>query len=192
MPYRLFFTTGLFWALFTMLGCSPGNNAPSAECANVHYCLNELVDDRLQYYHANATAVNKWVYLNGKEEQQTLVLDLARWEAEFSAFREADIDKPALVGKYSIDTLFVATDSLTRISYVALDEKLRTRYLHLYFKPGRDKPEYIEARLETDNLFYQSEQDLEYAPGEYYSIKGKQDIWLLGQDTFAIKSVFKQ
>lgn len=191
MTYRYFLMAALFGAVVGLSGCAGKTNEPGAECAHVHYCLNELVDERLHYYHSHATSVNKYVYLNGKEEQQTLTLDIARWEAEFSAFREADIDKPALAGKYSIDTLFVATDSLTRVSYVALDESLRTRYLHLYFKPGQDKPEYIEARLETDNLFYQSEQDLEYAPGEYYSIKGKQDIWLLGQDTFAIKSVFK-
>lgn len=190
MPYRLFLTATLFWAVLSLLGCANKTTAPGAECAHVHYCLNALVDERLQYYANNATSVNKYVYLDGKEEQKTLTLDLARWEAEFSAFREADIDKSALVGKYAIDTLFVTTDSLTRVSYVALDEKLRTKYLHLYFKPGEDEPTYIEARLETKNLFYESEQDLKYEPGKYYSINGKQDIWLLGKDTFAIKSVF--
>lgn len=190
MPYRLFLTVSLFTAFSALVGCANKGNNPGAECANVHYCLNGLVDTRLRHYAENATSVNKYVYLDGKEEELTLTLDLARWEAEFSAFREADIDKPALIGKYSVDTLFVATDSLTRVSYVALDENLRTRYLHLYFEPNKDIPKYIEARLETKNLFYQSEQDLEYVPGAYYSIKGKQDIWLLGQDTFAIKSVF--
>lgn len=192
MPNRLFTIASLFWAVGALYGCAQKNTAPGAECAQVHYCLNALIDERLQAYTVASPSVEKYVFLNGEEEQQTMVLDEARWEAEFSAFREADIDKPALIGKYLVDTLFVTTDSLTRVSYIAKDEKLRTRYLHLYFKPGGAAPAYIEARLETKNLFYTSVQELAFAPGEYYSINGYQNIWLLGQDTFAIKSVFKQ
>ncbi len=190
MAYRLFLIVFLFLAVVTQFGCAEHDNKPGAECAHVHYCLNALIDEQLQTYLVASPSVVKNVYLNGEEEQQSIQLNHERWEAEFSAFREADIDKPALIGKYLVDTLFIETDSLTRVSYIAQDPQLRTRYLHLYFKPGTSNPSYLEARLETKNVFYQSVQELEFAPGEYYSISGFQDIWLLGQDSFSVKSVF--
>lgn len=190
MPYRLFLVIVPFLVVVVLFGCSGKGGAPSAECAGVHYCLNALIDQRLDAYNQSGTVLNKYVYLNGKQEQQVVTLDAARWEAEFTAFREADIDKPALRGKYLVDTLFVETDSFTRVSYIAQDDKLRTRYIHLYFQPGQPDPSYIEARLETKNVFYQSVQELEFYPGTYYSIKGFQDIWLLGEDSFSVKSTF--
>jgi hypothetical protein len=190
MLNRLFSVIVTFWVVVMLLSCGRQGNAPSVECAGVHYCLNALIDQRLDAYAQSGAVVNKYVYLNGKQEQQVVTLDAARWEAEFTAFREADIDKPALNGKYLVDTLFVETDSFTRVSYIAQDDKLRTRYIHLYFQPGQPEPSYIEARLETKNIFYQSVQELEFYPGNYYSIKGFQDIWLLGVDSFAVRSTF--
>lgn len=190
MLYRLFLVIVPFLVVVVLFGCSGKGGAPGAECAGVHYCLNALIDQRLDAYNQSGAVLNKYVYLNGKQEQQLVTLDAARWEAEFTAFREADIDKPALRGKYLVDTLFVETDSFTRVSYIAQDDKLRTRYIHLYFQPGQPDPSYIEARLETKNVFYQSVQELEFYPGNYYSIKGFQDIWLLGEDSFSVKSTF--
>lgn len=188
--YRPFFVFTCICALATFFGCQPKANGPTADCAGIHYCLNAFVNTRIAEFDTLQPTLQKYVYLNGKEENQTIQLDRPRWEAEFTAFKEADIDKPALKGKYLVDTLFVDTDSLTRISYVAQEEGLRTRYLHLYFKPRATEPSFIQARLETKNVFYQSVQELEYTPGESYSIKGFQDIWLLGVDTFAVRSMF--
>lgn len=188
MVYRYLSVTLLFFVFATLAGCAKIGSAPNAECANVHFCLNALIDWQLFQCNDASASIDKYVYLNGEHEQKTIKPDLAHWEAEFTAFREADIDKPALRGKYLVDTLFVETDSLTRISYIAQDPKLRTRYLHVYFKPEDTIPAYLEARLETKNVFYQSVQELEFAPGEYYSIKGFQDIWLLGKDSFAVNS----
>lgn len=190
MPHRLFLAIALFLATAVIIGCGNAHNAPKVDCAGVHFCLSAFLQQELQTYTSVNQELEKYAYLNGKEENKTVQLDGPRWQVEFTAFREADIDKPALRGKYLVDTLYVETDSLTRISYVALDPSLRTRYLHLYFKPNTTTPSYIEAHLATKNVFYQSAQDLVFAPGEYYSISGHQDIFLLGEDTFAVKSVF--
>ncbi len=186
--YFLAFTG--FLALATLFGCKGGKDGVAVDCRGVYFCLGGFMHQELDRFDSMKPSIDKYVYLNGTEERHTLQLDRTRWEAEFTAFREADIDKPALVGKYLVDTLFMDTDSLTRVSYIAQDPDLRTRYLHLYFKPNATEPTYLEARLETKNVFYQSVQELEYTPGESYGIKGFQDIWLLGEDTFAVKSVF--
>lgn len=190
MPQRLFLLIAWFTTVVALFSCGSKATSSSAECAGVHYCINALLNEQLDAYSTNQPMLSKYVYLNGQQETKNIQLDRVRWEAEFTAFREADIDKPALQGKYLVDTLFVDTDSLTRISYIAQDPALRTRYMHLYFKPDQQVPAYIEARLETKNVFYQSVQELEFVPGEYYSIKGFQDIWLLGEDTFSVKSTF--
>jgi hypothetical protein len=190
MVYRYILVTLSFFVLATLAGCANKGAVANAECAGVHYCMNALIDLQLKRYAETSVSIDKYVYLNGKEEQKILKLDAAHWQAEFTAFREADIDKPALRGKYLVDTLFVQTDSLTRISYSTEDPGLRTRYLHLYYKPGAAEPSYVEARLETKNVFYESIQELQYSPNEFYSIKGFQDIWLLGKDSFEVKSIF--
>lgn len=180
-------------AMLSLLGsCAKPANTPEVDCTGKHFCMGSFLQGQMAGFEKDKPTVSKYVYLNGKEETQQLQLDMARWQAELTAFREADIDKPAMVGKYKIDTLFVTTDSLTQVSYWAQDDDLRTRYLHVYYKPNSTQPAYIEARLETDNLFYQSRQDIAFSPGEFYAISGFQDIWLLGEDTFAVKSVFVQ
>jgi hypothetical protein len=190
MVHRYILVTLLFFIVATLAGCAKKGTVANAECAGVHFCLNSLIDLQVKQSSESLASIDKYVYLNGKEEQKILKLDAAHWQAEFTAFREADIDKPALRGKYLVDTLFVHTDSLTRVSYIAQEPGLRMRYLHLYFLPGATVPTYLEARLEAKNVFYQSIQELEYSPNKFYSIKGFQDIWLLGKDSFAIKSNF--
>ncbi len=190
MQHRHFLVIPWFLALTALAGCAKSDKPLAVDCAGVHYCLGAFVQQELQSYATAQPSLEKYAYLNGKEETKTLQLDAARWQVEFTAFKEADIDRPALRGKYLVDTLYMDTDSLTKVSYIAQDPDLRTQYLHLYFKPNATTPSYIEAHLATSNVFYQSQQDIAFAPGEFYSISGYQDIWLLGEDSFAVKSVF--
>lgn len=190
MRHTLFFVFVGFFVLASLAGCGNRAVAPRVDCAGVHFCLSAFLQAELAEYNAAQPHLQKYAYLNGKEENQTIQLDETRWNVEFTAFREADIDKPALNGKYKVDTLYIETDSMTHVSYIAKDDDLRTRYIHLYFKPNNPRPSYIEARVATKNVFYRSVQDLIFSPGEYYSISGYQNIWLLGEDSFAVKSVF--
>lgn len=156
-----------------------------------YYPLRSFMLEEVQRHSYNNTQMDKAVYLEGQWEEQTVQpADSAAWQTELAAFMEANINLPANQGLYKVDTLFVDTDSLTRITYLATKKDLRTRYLYVYLKPGTTRPELIEAHLEQENILYSSVQDLVYMPDSGYSITGYQDVLILGLDSFAVKANF--
>lgn len=135
--------------------------------------------------------VQKTVLLAGQSETQVVYpQDSAGWQAEMGVFFEANINKPAFAGHYLVDTTFAATDSLIRISYTAQKPDLRVRWLHTYYRPGDTLPEMIEAELYQKNMLYSSRQEIRYLAGKGYTIRGLQDVVMLGADSFGVDAVF--
>ncbi len=134
--------------------------------------------------------MEKVAYLNGKEEHHELHFDQKKWQTELAPFLDADINKPAFVKRYKADTLKI-NDSTTCLAYSALDEKLRTRELKLYFTRNDKVPYKMEANLSASKLFYKSAQQLSLTESKGYDMRGRQDIVLFGTDTFSVKTSFK-
>lgn len=137
--------------------------------------------------------MERTVTWNGVSEEQPVnaPTELDYWKDELKIFETAAIDRPALVGLYSIDTLFIDTDSLTRVSYWAEREDLNTRYMHVYFAPNDTVPTLIEIHEEQHNVLYSSIKDMSYQPGQGFSISGTQQIIFMDADSFQVESVFK-
>lgn len=146
--------------------------------------------DRLS---AARTAMDRTVVWDGAKETQTIdgKADLAYWKDELKIFETSAIDRPALVGLYRIDTLFIDTDSLTRVSYWAEREDLATRYMHIYFTPNNAVPTLIEIHEEQHNVLYRSVKDMSYQPAKGFSVSGTQQIIFMDVDSFQVESVFK-
>lgn len=156
-----------------------------------YYPLRSFMLDEVQRHTTEQTQMEKAVYMDQTWEEKTVQpADSAAWHTELAAFMEANINLPANQGLYKVDTLFVDTDSLTRITYLATKKDLRTRYLYVYLKPGSTRPDLIEAHLEQENILYSSVQDLVYVPDSGYSITGYQDVLILGLDSFAVNATF--
>lgn len=137
--------------------------------------------------------MQRTVVWNGVTEEQSVAghSDKEYWIDELKIFEKAAIDRPALVGLYSIDTLFIDTDSLTRVSYWAENEELATRYMHIYFAPNDTVPTLIEIHEEQHNVLYSSVKDMSYQPGLGFSVSGTQCIVFMDADSFQVESIFR-
>lgn len=133
--------------------------------------------------------VEKVAYLNGKTEHHEQQYDSLQWVTELHPFLDADINKPAFVKQFQVDTLKVS-DTVSCISYQAIDDKPRTRLLKLYFHPNDSVPFELEAWLKSNKLFYHSYEYLRLTPSQSYEVRGGQSIMLFGKDSFAIQARF--
>jgi len=128
--------------------------------------------------------IHKTVLLNGKRETAEMYID--DWKKELMTFAEADINKAAFIGKYDVDTIFSAFYLPVKITYKALDENLKTRFLEIVYDEATQNPQKISVSLFAKNTLYYSEQHLEYERGVQYSVSGKQEIRFLSPDDLRV------
>lgn len=155
--------------------------------------FQRVIDDM-----ADTTIIlQKEAEINGVKEASTFTVerDSIFWQQEFQAFIEADINKPALVGQYRVDTL-VTRDEVTgkkalKITYTALAEDLRTRSLIIWIRS--DNRDVLGLQLETadKNVIYASGQTLRYRSGSSYQIDAHQEVVSQDRETYTLTSTFQ-
>ncbi len=110
--------------------------------------------------------------INGQEESK--IVDDIDFSKELSVFANSDINKAAWLDRYQVDSTFDQAGQLNKLSYQALDEKLRTKELVVDFQNG--KVNHIAIRNASVNAITESEQRLNYTAGVGYSIESKQKV----------------
>ncbi len=162
------------------------------EFSTGYFPIRQFFLGQQQQFIQQGTGLEKTVLLEGKAESQVLhPADSADWYAELAVFFEANINKPAFVGEYKVDTLPHNTEGFDmKISYTATKPGLRVRWLNLYYMGTDTVPALLEAELFQQNMLYQSRQEIRFQRGKGYSIRGMQDVLLLGADSFAVDAVF--
>ena len=176
-------------AIPMLWGCGE-STTDRAHFQSGYFDVRQYINGVIDRLNKKDPLVEKAAYLNGKEEHHELHFDQKKWQTELAPFLDADINKPAFVKRYRADTLKI-DDSTSCLVYSALDEKLRTRELKLYFHRNIAVPYKLEAQLSASKLFYKSAQRLRLTESEGYDLRGRQDIVLFGTDTFAIKGKFE-
>ena len=170
-------------------GCGTGSKKVHFHTG--YFDLEEYMDGQVILLWKTKATTTKEVFLNGKTEQRNIAaLDSAQWRTELSSFIDADINKPAYIKRYSVDTINT-NDSIRCIDYKALDDKLRTRELKVYFRKNDTIPVRLEAELKSNKIFYHSQEYVSYTRGISYVITGKQDVIFAKADTFAVHGEFK-
>ena len=165
----IFFALGLFFML-SLAGCQLiGNQAEEEDFPKPFFDLKAFVKEETAAL-AEQNGFEKTVYLNGKEETQSLeTLDFSR---ELEVFEESDINKKSWLDKYSIDSLINASGQLEGLSYQAQDEKLRTRQIDIAFKDGEVKK--LDIHNRTESLVFENEQWLKFEADRGYRIETMQ------------------
>jgi hypothetical protein len=130
--------------------------------------------------------IKKTVFLNDHTEFKEKVIE--DWNKELMTFMEADINKSALAGKYSSDTLF-SQGRIQKIIYNARDDKLKTRSVIIAFD-SMQQADKIAITIETVNTLYHSSQQLYYHKNHFYSVSGRQKIRWMGTDEFKVEVRF--
>ena len=178
----------IFAGIILFAGCdnATGNATATPEAHRQEYfnVRNFIDSEAVQLAKANPL-VEKVAYLNGKEEHREVHFDKKQWQTELAPFLDADITKTAFIKRYQVDT--IKTNDTVCIAYTALDDKLRTRELKMYFDK-QTKPFKMEAFLKADKVFYHSGQHITFTESQGYEVRGRQEILLFGTDTFAVKA----
>ncbi|MFQ5446281.1 MAG: hypothetical protein ACE5FF_05050, partial [Saprospiraceae bacterium] len=119
---------------------------------------------------------------------EELVLDDIDFEQELKPFSEADINRPAWTDKYTIDSLFDESNALTKLTYTAIDPKLKTKRVEIDFESNSVSKVFIENS--TASAVAKTRQLLTYEPGTGYSIQSTQKVVLTSDDTFFVEVRF--
>lgn len=161
-------------------GC--GQSTPAGENTSAaFFSLEKYFAGEIRKLNADQPEIVKTVRKNGEEEQRTITeID---WAAELKTFSGADINKPAWLNSYSVDS------SAGRLVYTALEDQLRVRSLEVRFSP-ENKVQAIIIQRKTGNYLYTSSERLEYYPDSLYSVKRHQDVRVLGAGEFQISGKF--
>lgn len=121
------------------------------------------------------------------EDTQRITLDTVDWEAELALFLRSNINKPALVDEYEVDSLH-EDGQLKAVHYRTTKEGLKTRTLSLYFEG--DTIQRIEIFNKTENTVYGAEQYLRYEPSIGYEMRDTQRVQIVGANVFSVEAEF--
>jgi hypothetical protein len=144
--------------------------------------LKGFVTEEVSRLGKSKTKVNKTVSRNGSSESKESISP--DWDTELSLFSESDINKPAWSNSY------VVSENNNSTSYTATDSKLRTR--SILIRKNRDGGiAQLSIVNSTKNYLYSSSEELLYIPDSLYQIIKKQDVLLLGNNSYKISGFFK-
>ncbi len=132
-------------------------------------------------------AYTKEIQLDDKSEQQKLdSLDLS---IELALFIKSDINKPAWLDQYKIDSLFDAKGQLHHIHYRAMDEDLRTRSLSIAFSDS-GQVDSLFVHNASSSMVAESDEWLSYIPQYGYQIKNRQLVTAQSEHTLTVDVKF--
>jgi len=114
-------------------------------------------------------AFRKTIRLDKQIEEKTLT-DLNVVE-ELAIFSNSDINKNAWFDKYTIDSI-LQKNQLVALHYNAIDKKLKTKKLSIYFTEA--SVDSIHILNQANNIVVNSSQTLKYIPSKGYHIFSNQ------------------
>ena len=129
--------------------------------------------------------VEKTTTINGTTETRT-VNDLD-YRTELTPFISADINRPAWLDKYRVDSL-VADGTLQKLTYTALEDDLFTRTLVIAFDGPAVDSIYIEKGSEL--MIADTRRELVYRPDAGYTLRGTQKVVLASDNRIGISVKF--
>lgn len=134
--------------------------------------------------------------INGQVDKRSLTItqDSIFWQREFQAFIDADINKPALIGQYMVDTAHskdkVTGDSIVAITYTSRSNELTTQSMQVWLTTsGTVKGLHITTA--DKNVIYASGQTLNYLAGEQYSLTAYQKVVSQDRENYALQVTFQ-
>jgi len=162
----------VFCICCSCLACSNSATDTSEKQSTTRFFdLSQYFQEQVQIL-ANEENIQKKASINGKTESQTIANP--SFQQELQLFMDSDINRTSWLDKYSVDSTLNAAGNLTKVTYTALEEKLRTRKVAIAFT--EDVITKVDILNATDNVIAQTKQELSYTPRQGYSIKSYQDI----------------
>lgn len=173
----------MIFALLLVTACTPDTPAASKINAKPYFDLKGYFEEQIKSLNASQPKVSKKVSLSGKFEE--LTPDTLDYAQELRSFADADINKPAWLDKYAIDSLKNTSGSLQTVRYKAMAEELKIRLIEINFNQNTPERIYIVKKLHT--AVANAEQELEYKPGKGYKMSNKQQAAYSAADLIGVE-----
>ncbi len=123
------------------------------------------------------------------EEQEVQTIDQPDLKAELDIFTQSDINKIAWLDKYQVDTTWYQVGQMKQLTYQAIDEKLKTKRLHIDFQPDGQVIQ-IDILRSNTSLIASLEQRLNYRPQEGYRIESRQQTSISDESALVVDVQF--
>ncbi len=170
----------LVYVLSLIVGISACQTESAEIKVKKYYDLKGLVERQIEALKSERPKVQKEILVNENSERQTV--DSLDWSKELEFFTQADLNKPAFVSSYRIDSSSIG------IKYFLKEtEKLPVKFLEVNIM-GEDSIE-IRALVSNNNYLYDTERNLKLSLQKDqlvdYQINGFQKV------IFGKKKMFK-
>jgi hypothetical protein len=170
----------LVYVLSLMIGISACQSESAEMKVKKYYDLKGLVERQIVALNSEKPKVQKNILVNKIAENQTV--DSLDWSKELEFFMQADLNKPAFVSSYRVDSSSMGVKYFLKES-----EKLPVKFLEVN-RMGEDGVE-IRALVSNSNYLYDTERNLKLSlkQGQLtdYQIDGFQKV------IFSQKKMFK-
>lgn len=165
-----------------VLACQSADSTDQGGFTPSFFPVKTYFSTALADYQAGGLARTKQLVYGDTTEEKAL--DTAALRQDFQLFIENDINRPAWTDVYRADTTIV-DGQITRTSYTALKENLRTRAITVDWEAGAVKQ--IEIVSELNTLIADQQRKLTFWPDSAYQIEHQQEG--RGLSTLAYKMV---
>lgn len=161
----------LILSLIGFLAC----NAPDTKIdgANYYFDTKVFAEKETERLFEKNVSFNKTIQLRDETEKITKIEGTQdNLEREFLIIKEANINKPSFLGKYSVDTLFFThpiTESQTQLLvYETDDSKMTTKSIEF------SKGDFLKIKMANSNFMSSYEKEVYYKVGKFIELKGWQ------------------
>ena len=143
-----------------LIGCKPEiiSTQEKETFFDMEKYVNRVISDSL------STTVIKTIQVNGKSEQKKLV-DYPLW-LDIKNFAQYNINKPALLDKYQVDSLQEGNE--LKVSYISLDEKHHVSELQIWYQ--EQHIDSIRVLTSLKSFIEESTLEIRWTPGKGYVI----------------------
>lgn len=178
--------------------CSEGERQQEAVVSiDEYYDVQGLLAANEEALRQMNVSLHKEASFAGEVEEARIRLDSVALAEELEVFREVDINKPVLSGRYHITTS--QEDGRELVTYEADDkESLNINFLKVYRNAENGVVERMEALFSNRNILYNSTRLLSLQYGkvdgqvlpQYYTVEGVQKMIFSEEKEYSIRAEF--
>ncbi len=189
---------GIGLCVFLLAACAPeGSEVDAVSSINEYYDVQGLLKGNEAQLRKMEVVLRKKATFAGEVEEATVSLDSAALAEELEVFREVDINRPVLSGRYLTEREII--DGQEVITYQADEpEELNVNFLKIYTDSETGEVERMEALFSSRNILYNSTRLLRMEYGKingrqlpvYYEVKGSQKMIFSSKEDYIIKADF--
>lgn len=151
--------------------CNQPSDQETRTTPKPYFDLNGFFEDQIRTLQTQSPEITKRIEIGGEVEEKTL--RSVDFQKELKIFQRFDINKPAWLDQYAIDSTLTG-GTLTGLRYTAKKDKLKTREINIEFEGGSVSKIKIFNQVNTPSL--DLSQELRYTPGKSYFIDNRQRL----------------